>query len=79
MTAGGAVRRMTDVIFAGMETPGAWGIVIRAFAPWSDKYGALEPCGTVAAYQRHNYRRERVDPLCQGAPQRARDERRAAS
>lgn len=69
---------MTDVTFAGMATGGAWGIVIRAFAPWSDKYGALEACGTVAAYQRHNYHREPVDPLCQGAPRRAREARQAA-
>ena len=48
---------MTDVTFAGMATPGAWGIVIRAFAPWSDQYGALEACGTVAAYQRQDRKR----------------------
>ena len=74
MTAAGAAKA---VLFDGMATPGAWGIVIRAFAPWSDKRGALEPCGTVAAYQRHNYHRERADPLCQDAPRRAREARQA--
>lgn len=66
-------------VFAGMETPGAWGEVLRAFAPWSDRFGALEPCGTVAAYQRHCRRSEMACPPCQGAVKRARDERQAAS
>jgi hypothetical protein len=74
MTAASSAR----VVFDAMATPGAWGTVIRAFAPWSDKYGALEPCGTVAAYQRHNYHREMPDPLCQDAPRRAREARQAA-
>ena len=65
------------VIFDGQATAGAWGTVIRAFAPWSDKFGALQPCGSVAAYQRHMYRNEDACPPCNGAVKRARDERRA--
>jgi hypothetical protein len=70
---------MTRVVFAGMKTRGAWGEVLRAFAPWSDRRGSLEPCGTVAAYQRHCRRGEPACRPCQGAVKRARDERRAAS
>jgi hypothetical protein len=65
--------------FAGMETPGAWGEFLRAFAPWPDRSGALEPCGTVAAYQRHCRHGDRDCPPCQGAVRRARDESRTAS
>lgn len=70
---------MSNVVFAGMATPGAWGVVLSAFAPWSDRRGALEPCGTVAAYQRHCRHGEDACPPCQGAVRRARDERRTAS
>ena len=69
---------MTSVMFAGMQTPGAWGEVLRAFAPWSDHFGALQPCGTTGAYQRHMRRGEDACPPCGAAVRRARDERRAA-
>ena len=58
---------MTAVTFAGMATPGAWGVVIRAFAPWSDRLGALQPCGSLAAYQRHMRRNEDACPPCVAA------------
>jgi hypothetical protein len=69
----------SDAVFAGMNTKGAWGEFLRAFAPWSDQFGELQPCGTTAAYQRHMRRGEDACPSCDAAVKLARDERRAAS
>lgn len=69
---------MSSVMFAGMQTAGAWGEVLRAFAPWSDHFGALQPCGTTAAWQRHMRRGEDACPPSRAAVKRVRDERGSA-
>lgn len=76
MTAAGTGKA---VFFDGQQTAGAWGTVIRAFAPYSANGMPLQPCGSVAAYQRHMYRNEDACPPCNGAVKRARDQRRAAA
>lgn len=65
MTAAGIEK---VVIFDGPATTGAWGRVLRAFAPYSANGTLLEPCGTTAARQRHYRRGEDPCPPCKAAP-----------
>jgi hypothetical protein len=55
------------VFFDGPRTAGAWGEVLRAFAPYSANGTPLKPCGTIAARQRHYRRGEDPCPACRRA------------
>ena len=55
------------VTFDGPVTTGLWGVVLRAFAPYSARGVPLAACGTPAARQRHYQHNEDPCTPCRRA------------